>query len=210
MESLKLHTHNKMHELFYLIFNKERAYDSWSAIKFAKKYMKCRTGLMGSSIDPYWIGNWFVIGGRWSGKLSILKLGNKYIDAVDLIDKSEKYSEDEKNQKFRMSWAKFEQDGIHPVLREINSYYGDDAALIDKLLLSKLDDTKRFIDVEKDNIFKYICSSKQGICKDYHEISNEWRDNNFNIDIYPKFDVDNFTEDKVVGKKWVVVIDIHC
>jgi len=127
-----------------MIFDKCCTNDRISAIKFAETEMLNRICYMGSFADKDCIGDWFMIGGRWSGNLTILKLGDKYTQSLKDIGVNDNTPRTEEvNQKLRMQWASLGQNGTHPFLRDPylkDGPYADDAAIIDKTIFENIKD----------------------------------------------------------------------
>lgn len=158
-----------MNFLFNIIFHRHHAHDRAAAIILAQNHLESKGYPMKSSTQ---LDNFFVIGGRFSGRLAITKLGQRYIESMRDINVRNGYSYHTNKQRLQMNWELLEQDGIHPLLRDSYASDGphlDDAAIIDQ------------------DIFNYI------------------KDGNNNQDI----DGDAFSEENLIGKKWVVIADIH-
>jgi hypothetical protein len=163
-----------MHILYYIIFKKSYVRNRSDAIKFVEKFLLDKMDDVRFFSNDDYLGDWFAIGGRWSGELSIIKLGNKYTKSLENIGfKSDNIIHNvENDQKLRMEWASLGQDGTHPLLRD--SYlsdgpYADDAAIIDQSIYNAIKDGKNYIDIDNETLSEDFINNKWVVIADIHQ-----------------------------------------
>jgi hypothetical protein len=141
-----------------------------------------------------YIADWFVIGGRWSGELTALRLNQEKINEYWAEFEKQKLgwtnkenSEEKQRAKAHKLFKEFfpNFEGDIPIYRDTYAELGfdDDAQILDATLLAFLKSLKQFPDCPDD--------IRDGDCfVDLDEPDSE------------------LTED-AIGKKWCVVVDFH-
>ena len=173
-----------MHYKAIITFNKENAENSEEARTYAHQFLIDEGFCAESGRFNCPIGDWFVIGGRWSGCLSELDVeGDLYEEVRKMlkIKKDDFLSTDdvEKNKKkIQELWLKMGGKGLNPLGRNAYSDYGydDDSAIVDKKIYDKLlkehkgecDDGEHFWDLDYDEVSKDFIGNKWIVIVDYH------------------------------------------
>lgn len=129
--------------------------------------------------------DWFVIGGRWSGRLKEQLLGADYRDALqrEFPDFTNGWFATSLIEKYRHDldqlWRRFGGCFGHPITRSSYEELGeeDDAMLIDAALYERflkqhhgleIDDDPRFADLDGDPVDDWFIGCKWIIVVDYH------------------------------------------
>lgn len=165
-----------MHTLWWITFDKVHADSRAEAIAYAKKQL-IKIVFPGFYEFDDCIGDWFEIGGRWSGEIQVKLMGSSYRNEMDKIYNGRYYLMEldvkENALKLQSLWDEFKGEGKHPLLRDENYRKRclDDAILID------------------ERIYDAILTSEP----------DQWYD----------FDKDTLSKENMIGKKWLIVADIH-
>ena len=126
--------------------------------------------------------DWFVIGGRWSGKLPIALLGDAYKAAFqqefpDMAGDWYPASLVEKHRdRLNQLWQRFGGTGAHPYTRSSYDDLGcdDDAMIVDQALYDR-----------------FLAGDPSRYCETFADLDDESVDETF------------------IGRKWLVVVDYH-
>jgi len=177
-----------MHYRMIVTMDKEKANDSKEARHFVQGWLD-ENGFCGQGRFASGMADWFVIGGRWSGDLSSVRLDKvKLKTCVEEFEKdfgwntSAEDTEKQRREQFASMFNKYFPDytGVIPFWRDKYNPIGeeDDAQIIDKVLYDNLikeliaeEEYKHFCDIEEDEV--------------------------------------DLSEEQLVGKKWAVVVDYH-
>ena len=135
------------------------------------------------------LSDWFVIGGRWSGKLFKARLGQPYEDAFKRefpeFTQGSYLSNLLEKQKTGLDqlWHRFGGTGNHPLTRSGYDHFGadDDAMLIDQFLYDRFlkpyagcpdilgdDELPDFADLDGDEVDESFIGRKWLVVVDYH------------------------------------------
>ena len=170
-----------MHQKAFVTLNRELANNSLEARTYADSYL-VENGFITRERFCSGPGDWFVIGGRWSGELETQSKGinfasrsRKMLKTGCITDKLAKKHKD----KLQSLWEELGFNGKNPYLR--NPYrqlgYEDDAKIVNTSLYRTL--LKRYEGLYEDSEGKFWDL-------DADEVSVEF-----------------------IGKKWIVVVDYH-
>ncbi len=180
-----------MHARMLVTFTKEKARTSQGARKYAYTVLSQDDSFVGDGGrfgSP--LADWFVIGGRWSGELTRMRLDQEKLKQLDAafeqqhgwwLGGKEQVTEDIRREQYRALFLQYFPDfvGEVPAWRDAYSHLGDsdDAAVVDE----KLYDTalKEYEGQDTDGEF-------------FADLDGECVNSTF------------------VGKKWIVVVDYHC
>ena len=191
-----------MHYRLFVLTNKENGKTSSEVRDYVRSKLDNDASFCGEGGrfgSP--IGDWFMIGGRWSGALTLLKLDQDKLNAFwqEFEDKklgwtnnSDKKEEDQM-VKSALLFKKYFPDfvGEIPVWRGSKVQYchtgePDDAQIVTEELWNALE--KDYQEKHKSNIPTEPEAEEDGICD---------------------LEAEEVTKENVVGKKWIVVIDYH-
>ncbi len=177
-----------MHYRFLVTFNKEEAVTSAEARAHVDSYLITNNFCGDQTRWGGGQGDWYVIGGRWSGELTEAHLDEAKLEALNK-EFGEKYgwetggeegaAEELRHEQYRQMFLEVfpEWSGELPGGR--NSYqeagYEDDAMVVDEVLYNGL--LKEFEGSVEDDFHADL---------DYEEVSREF-----------------------IGRKWIVVVDYH-
>ena len=183
-----------MHTRFLLTFNKEKAETSVDARTFAKKYL-CENGFVETQTRwGYGLGDWFVVGGRWSGELSRFSWGTELYKEMDALE--EKHG-------VRV-WGTFYGK------EEMRAKQAEVEVELNKLWRERAPRQYQDIPVNRDTYL--ICGYEDDamlLTKElYDGLLNEFEGSE-DYDVFADVEFDDMNPD-AIGKKWVVVIDYHC
>jgi hypothetical protein len=176
-----------MHYVFYATFNKDDAEASEEARSNVADYLN-ENGFIGEGRWSSGIADWFVIGGRWSGKLTRMLLEKEKLERVEQ-EFEEKHGwwtggkehvtdEQRREQMKEMFDSEFPDfDGEFPYWR--NQYelmgYDDDAMILTQELYDALlkeyegeDDGEHHADLDYDTISPDMIEKKWIVVVDYH------------------------------------------
>jgi hypothetical protein len=182
-----------MHQLCYVVFDVDHAENSEEARQFVYDYLS--SSRLFNTDSEECIGDWFVVGGRWSGELAKLKLDSELLDNVEK-EFGERYgwyttakvdTSTRLNQFKPIFYKKFpDYKGDIPYWRD--SYqeqgYPDDAQIIDEKVYDEIIMREIAKRIERDNTDGYA----------------HYMDLDQDVDLSPA---------NTIGKKWIVVIDYH-
>jgi hypothetical protein len=142
-----------MNFLYNIIFHQRHARDGNAAIIIAQNHLESKICPMKSSAHDS--EDFFIIGGRYSGRLTIAKLGQRYFESLRDINVRNGYSHQANKQRLQMNWELLGQDGIHPLLRDTYASDGphlDDAAIIDQNIFNHIKHSNNNYDLDGDII----------------------------------------------------------
>ena len=175
-----------MHTRFLFIFDKDIAKNSKEARKHTSTYLTDE-GFVGQGRWSTGYGDWFVIGGRWSGELTLCHLDSKKFQTVHKqFEKqhgwylSTKISVETRRKQYRALFLKMfpEFKGEVPEWRDefADLGYDDDAMIVDQIIYDKIlmefegDVDGEFHCVEeRDPVDKTFIGNKWIVVVDYHQ-----------------------------------------
>lgn len=168
-----------MHYRYIVVFDKEHAKDSAKARKFVFHYLE--NNLIDSQAD------WFVIGGRWSGYLTKIRLNQgklkQFEDEFDKIygfwinkDNSEEKRYSQAKELFKKYFPKYKDEPLYFRNTYFDLGYKDDAQIIDEELYEKLikniakeKDPESYLDIDNEELIKKEqMISRWCVIVDYH------------------------------------------
>lgn len=173
-----------MHFCLYLCIPVSDAKTSLQARRKAAKYLERE----GFASEKRFAGvcDYYCIGGRWSGRLELLRLRSQDVRKFNRLWKQLDAADDEKRA--RKLFKQFYPDyrGNCPVCRNDNDFFGaaDDAQIIDETLLSQLE--KGFGE----------------------EVRYTWEPHRPNV-LFTDLGEGEWDDIDILGKYWVVVVDYH-
>jgi hypothetical protein len=193
-----------MHFRLFVLTNKENAKTSEEARSYVYNELENDNSFVGEGgrfNSP--IADWFVIGGRWSGALTQLFLDQdklkefwkefeeKQLGWTNLTDKKEEDQQKKGKELFMQYFPNFK--GEIPVWRDSSHKYihegsEDDAQIVTKKLWEVLNKEYETTDTHVGFIPEEPTPEEDGICD---------------------LESDEVTEENVVDKKWLVVVDYH-
>jgi len=170
-----------MHYRSFMTFNKEKANNSEEARFYVRNFLEeegfCSDGFFSSSI-----ADWFVIGGRWSGKLQDIKIFDEVMKMLKKKKDEHIYTsdlDDEKTKKkIQKIWESKGGKGESSYTR--NQYntdgYEDDAMIVTKKLYDKFlkdyegteTDGEHFWDLDYEEVSEKFIGTKYIVVCDYH------------------------------------------
>lgn len=177
-----------MHSSFLVTFKKEDAKTSAEARAHVDSYLMANNFCGNQTRWGLGMGDWYVIGGRWSGTLVRARLDEDKLEALDK-EFGEKYgwwtggeervTEDERRAQYRQMFMEVFPDFTGELPRWRDAFgsdgYEDDAAIVDEVLYDGL--LKEFEGSVEDDFHADL---------DYEDVSREF-----------------------IGRKWIVVVDYH-
>jgi len=168
-----------MHARLIVLFDKDKASNSKEARNYAFNAL-CKQNFAGEGTRfCHPIADWFVIGGRWSGQLTLARLNQAKLRQFYAYVREKDLSIYEAAKEFA---RRFPQVKNNPLLRDTykKDGYEDDAQIVDMVLWKWL---KKNCNFEDEDYYKGTAC----------------------IDL----DYDKIIETNVVGQKWAVVVDFH-
>lgn len=170
-----------MHYRYIVVFDKEKAKNSEKARKFVKNYLE-ETNFVSENGQA----DWFVIGGRFSGELTRVKLDQEKLKQFE-DDFNKKYgfwTNKENSEKRRHSQAKVLFKKYFPEYKSEALYfrdayrdlgYKDDAQIIDEMLYDELieilvreNDPESYLDIDDKKLSKEQMLNRWCVIVDYH------------------------------------------
>jgi hypothetical protein len=182
-----------MHYRFLVTFNKHHAVTSHQARRYANDYLT-REGFCASEGRwVYGMADWFVIGGRWSGELSRYSWARALYERMDAIEK----------EKGVQVWGAFYGDTEkQKTQKELETQFAE---------MWRKEAPKAYQDIPvnrvtyqelgyEDDAMILTQELYDGLLKEYNGESDSEYHSDLNYDkVSPK----------MIGKKWIVIVDYH-
>lgn len=183
-----------MHTRFLLTFNKEKAETSEEARAVAITYL-CENGFVETQTRwGYGLGDWFVVGGRWSGELSRFSWGTDLYNEMDAL-------EDKHGVRVQ---------GTFYGKKEMQTKQAELEVELNRLWRERAPQQYQDIPIKRDTYLMHgYEDDAMLLTKELYDGLLKAFEGSADSDIFADIEYDDMNRD-AIGKKWVVVIDYHC